>query len=146
MISAKQRFYFGLCSSLLLLGGSIIYLFTRVGEIPIRLGIVVDICAFSAGFVFLLILLREVIKDWQVRISGKRVQGQIIRVESNYWLNLPVIIYYFYKVEKEEYRGSTWTTVHFLDRIPVEGSACWVVYDEKQPQRSVIEDLLKPPL
>lgn len=146
MITAKQRFYIGLCSLLCLLGGSVIFLFLEEDDTLGRLGIIGSICSLGIGAVLLVSLLREVFRDWWIMINGKRVQGQIKAVESNYWLNLPVIIYYVYRVGESEYEGSTWTTVHYLDRVPAEGADCWVIYDEKRPERSVIDEPLKPAL
>jgi NADH:ubiquinone oxidoreductase subunit 6 (subunit J) len=145
MITAKQRFYFMLFLFITLLGGSVIFIFTETGDISKLLGLTLAGSLFSLCFLFLVILLKEKLWDWKVMFSGKRVTGVIISIEASYLLNLPVIIHYLYRVGKEEYQGSTWTTIHYLDRVPSVGSDCWVVYDEKHPHRSIIEGALKPP-
>jgi hypothetical protein len=145
MMTAKQRFYLGLLLLHTLLGGILVSLFTSDGDIPRLLGWLLATCLLATGFFLLAIMLREKIQDWKIVTTGKRVLGRISSIESNVWLNLPVIIHYQYQVGGKKYKGSTWTTIHYLDRVPIVGTDCWVVYDEKHPQKSVVEDVLKPP-
>lgn len=141
---AKQRFYLGLLLLHTLLGGIVVSIFTRNGDIPSLLEWLIATCLLIPGFSLLAVLLREKIQDWKIVTNGKRVLGKISSIESNVWLNLPVIIHYQYQVGDKKYKGSTWTSIHYLDRVPARGSDCWVTYDEKHPRRSVVEDLLKP--
>ena len=141
MIKAKQRYYLWLLLLMALLGGCVILLWTLAGDLPRDAGIVLAISLICVGFSVLLILLKQKVRDWRILLNGKRVQGYIKSVESNIWLNLPVIIYYTYRVNGTDFEGSTWTTVHFLDRVPKEGSERQVMYDEREPKWSVVENL-----
>jgi hypothetical protein len=143
MIKAKQRFYLGLWLSIAFLGGCIVLFSTLAGDLPRYAGIILATSLMCVGFSLLLILLRQKVRDWRILLNGKRVQGYVKLVESNIWLNLPVIIYYTYRVDGKDFEGSTWTTVHYLNRVPKEGSKCQVVYDEREPQWSVVENLLE---
>jgi len=145
MITARQRFYFLLCVVMTFLGGGVVIVFTLEDEIPWWTGWTLAICLFCVGFPLLLTLLKESLRDRRLLLNGKRVQGRIKSIEGNVWLNTPVVIHYVYKVEGREFEGSAWTTVlsFYLKESPKEGSDCLVVYDERNPQRSIVENLLK---
>lgn len=146
MITARQQYYFLVLVMMTFLGGGGVIISTLGDEIPWWTGWILAICLLSVGFPLLLILLKEDIQDLRLLSNGKRVQGRIKSIERNvWWINAPVVIHYVYKVDGKEFEGSTWTTAFslYLRESPREGSECLVIYDERNPQRSIVENLLK---
>jgi hypothetical protein len=141
MIKAKQRYYLWLLLSMALLGGFVILIFTLGGDMPRDVGMILAISLICVGLFLLLIMLRQKVRDWTILLNGKRVQGYIKSVESNIWLNEPVIIHYTYRVNGADFEGTTWIVAYSLDSVPREGTECQVMYDEGEPEWSVVENL-----
>ncbi len=128
-----------------LLGGLVISIFTKTEDIHKHLGWFLALSSFAVAITCLVAILHQKIWDWKVVNQGKKVLGKIISIDANEWSNMPVIIHYSYQIDNQKYLGSTWTTTQHLNQVPSVGSDCWVLYDKMYPQKSVIDDLLKPP-